>query len=94
MHDAEVPRRAVWATVLFTSILSCINFGGVVGFNAIISLAVVAVTASYTVCISTLLWRRFFGRPLPVERFSLGRWGPAINLVALACTAPVTVLSV
>lgn len=89
-----MPRRAVWLTIIFTSALSCINFGPVVGFNAIVSLAVVAVTFSYTICTSCLLWRRFYGKPFPKERFSLGAFGPVINIVTLCCTAPVTVLSV
>lgn len=94
VHDAEVPHRAVWATVAFTCALSCINFGPVVGFYAIVSLAVVSVTCSYTICTATLIWRRLRGRPLPQERFTLGKWGLWINIVTLCCTAPVTVLSV
>jgi choline transport protein len=77
---------------VFTCALSFINFGPVVGFNAIVSLTIIAITFSYTICIAALIWRRFFGKPIPKERFSLGRWGLFVNLVALACTAPLTVL--
>ena len=77
---------------MFTCIVSLINFGPVTGFNAIVSLTIIAITFSYTICIAALIWRRFFGKPIPKERFSLGRWGLMINLVALACTAPLTIL--
>jgi len=88
-----VPRRAVWVSIIFTCIISLINFGPVVGFNAIVSLTIIAITFSYSFCIAALIWRRCFGKPLPKERFSLGRpWGMLINLVALGCTAPLTVL--
>lgn len=79
-------------SIAFTCALSLINFGPVVGFNAIVSLTIIAITASYTICIAALIWRRFFGKPIPRERFSLGRWGLFVNLVALCCTAPLTVL--
>lgn len=36
--DAETPRRAVWVTVCLAFAISCVNFGPVVGFNAIVSL--------------------------------------------------------
>ena len=92
VHDFEVPRRAVWVSIAFTCIIALINFGPVVGFNAIVSLCIIAITSSYTICIAALIWRRFFGKPIPKERFSLGRWGLVINLLALACTAPLTIL--
>jgi len=79
-------------SIIFTCIIALINFGPVVGFNAIVSLTIIAITASYTICIVALIWRRFFGKPIPKERFSLGRWGLLVNIIALACTAPLTIL--
>ncbi|KAK3117346.1 hypothetical protein LTR53_001397 [Teratosphaeriaceae sp. CCFEE 6253] len=93
VHEFEVPRRAVWVSIAFTCCISLINFGPVVGFNAIVSLVIIAITSSYTICIATLIWRRCFGRSIPRERFSLGKpWGMIINIIALCCTAPLTVL--
>ncbi|KAK1045587.1 hypothetical protein LTR74_018108 [Friedmanniomyces endolithicus] len=93
VHDFEVPRRAVWVSIAFTCCISLINFGPVVGFNAIVSLVIIAITSSYTICIATLIWRRCFGKPIPRERFSLGKpWGMIINIIALCCTAPLTVM--
>jgi choline transport protein len=91
--DRETPRRAVWATVFLSFCIACINFGPVVGFNAIVSLVICALTTSYTITISCAIWRRYFGAPLPKERFNLGIWGGPINIIALCCAAPVTVLS-
>ena len=82
----------MWASIVFQTLLSLINFGPVVGYNAIVSLTIIAITGSYTICIAALIWRRLFGKPIPKERFSLGRWGLPINLVALVCMAPLTVL--
>ena len=80
-------------SIIFTCIIALINFGPVVGFNAIVSLTIIAITFSYSFCIAALIWRRCFGKPLPKERFNLGRpWGMLINISALACTAPLTVL--
>lgn len=92
--DLETPRRSVWTTVTIAFLFACINFGPVTGFNAIVSLVSVALTFSYTITIFCVICRRFVGAPIPRERFTLGRYGLVINIVALCCVAPVTVLSV
>ena len=92
--DAEVPRKAVWTTIAITFVLACINFGPVVGFNAIVSLVGLSLTFSYAITVFCVLWRRMFGKALPRERFSLGAFGPAVNVAALCCVAPVRVLAV
>jgi len=74
--------------------LCMVNFGPVVGFNAIISLTTVALLFSYLLTISTLIWRRMVGKPLPRERFTLGSWGLTINILAWLCVAPLTIISV
>jgi amino acid transporter len=91
--DAETPRRAVWATIFLAFCIACINFGPLVGFNAIISLVICSLSFSYTITIACTIYRRFFGAPLPKERFNLGTWGGPINIIALCCCAPVTVIS-
>jgi amino acid transporter len=92
--DLETPRRSVWATVTLAFILSCVNFGPVAGFNAIISLVSVALTFSYSITVFCIICRRFVGEPIPRERFTLGRYGLIVNIIALLCVLPVTVLSV
>ncbi|KAK5696056.1 hypothetical protein LTR97_008476 [Elasticomyces elasticus] len=94
VHDAEVPRRAVWTTVGMALALCFVNFGPAVGFNAIISLTNVALLFSYLITISSVIWRRLAGTPLPKERFSLGSAGLPINILAWLCIAPLTALSV
>ena len=74
--------------------IALVNFGPAVGFNAIISLTTVALLFSYLITISCVIWRRTAGRPLPVERFSLGAMGLPINIIAWLCVAPLTVISV
>lgn len=94
VHRAEVPHRAVWTIVCMAFCIACVNFGPVVGFNAIISLTTVALLFSYLLTISCVIWRRLFGDPLPRERFTLGKWGLPVNIVAWLCVAPLTVISV
>lgn len=91
--DAETPRRAVWATISLSFCICCINFGPVVGFNAIISIVTCALSFSYSVTIGCTIWRRYFGRQLPQERFNLGATGGPVNIIALCCCLPVTVLT-
>ncbi|KAK3072457.1 hypothetical protein LTR53_006784 [Teratosphaeriaceae sp. CCFEE 6253] len=94
VHDAEVPRRAVWTTVTMALALCLVNFGPAIGFNAIISLTNIALLSSYLITISCVIWRRMASKPLPRERFSLGSFGLPINIVAWLCVAALTVLSV
>ncbi len=76
-----------------SSVLTVVNFFTVEGFNAVVSLAIVAVTASYSICILMLMLRRWRGEPLPPRRFDLGKWGIWVNGIAAVCAAVVAVLS-
>lgn len=86
----NIPLRAVFVSVIISSLLSLINIGSYVALNAINSLGVVSLLFSYTVTISCMVWRRLFGAPLPPARWSLGRLGLAINLASLAFILPLT----
>jgi choline transport protein len=59
-----------------------INLGSAVAFNAIISLQIVALMASYSISISCILYRRLTNT-LPRARWSLGRFGVAINILGI-----------
>jgi amino acid transporter len=77
--------------MIITIILSIIQLGSSEAFNSILGLAGAAVQFSYTISIGCVLWRRFFGRPLPYARWSLGRFGIPINIAgclfqAFCCT--------
>ncbi|KAI7189309.1 amino acid transporter-like protein [Hortaea werneckii] len=62
--------------------------GSYTAFNAFNSLGTVSILSSYTITVGCLIWRRLYGKPLPPQRWSLGRWGLAVNLVSLCLTTP------
>ncbi|KAF7194323.1 Choline transport protein [Pseudocercospora fuligena] len=81
----EVPANAVVFTCAFTVVLSFINFGSDVAFNAIISLNLVSLMITYQISIACVLYRRIYQPELlPKARWSLGKWGVAINTGGLA----------
>lgn len=85
VHSKQhVPVNAVVLTCVITVLLSLINIGSDVAFNAIISLNLVALMASYSMSIGCLLWRRL-AQPLslPPARWSLGSYGVVINASSL-----------
>jgi amino acid transporter len=49
--------------------------------------------ASYTITISMVLMRRLQGRKLPYARYSLGKWGVLVNILALIYIIPVFIFS-
>lgn len=65
-------------------VLSFINIGSSTAFSAIISLQLSSLMFTYGISIACVLYRRLT-RPdlLPRCRWSLGRFGPMINAVAL-----------
>ena len=70
----------VWA---FVVLINLITLGSVVAFEAIVSLQILALMATYLVSLSCIIWRRFFGAPLPASPFTLGRFALPINIVAI-----------
>ncbi|KAI7091319.1 amino acid transporter-like protein [Hortaea werneckii] len=62
--------------------------GSYTAFNAFNSLGTVSILSSYTITVGCLIWRRLYGKPLPARRWSLGRWGLAVNLFSLCLTTP------
>ena len=56
--------------------------------NALITLTIGSLLNSYIVTVACVAWKRISGEPLPPRRWSLGRWGPLINLGALAFLIP------
>lgn len=78
----NIPLNAVIVTFIITSLLSLINIGSSVAFNAIGSLAVSALLGTYLISFTFLILRRINGPALPPRRWSLGRYGLAINIGA------------
>ncbi|RMZ86823.1 hypothetical protein DV736_g5952, partial [Chaetothyriales sp. CBS 134916] len=86
----NIPLNAVLLTFVITCLLSLINIGSTVAFNAIGSAALVSILSTYTISILVLIFRRFQS-PLPQHRWDLGRWGLPINIGAVAWLATVWV---
>ncbi|KAF7915329.1 uncharacterized protein EAE98_011195 [Botrytis deweyae] len=88
----NIPLRSVCVSIAVSSLLSLINLGSSVALNAINSLGGVSILCSYFITISCLVWRRLQG-PLPPHRWSLGKYGMAINIASLCFLAPITFFS-
>lgn len=77
------PTRAIACTIMVTIVLSLILIGSSLAFNIIATLFGVALLGSYLTSISTLVYRRFSGTPLPQTRVSLGKFGLPINVATI-----------
>jgi choline transport protein len=84
----NIPVRAVMVSFVVVSALACINLGSTTALRSISSLGAVAILSSYLVVIGCLIWRRLYGAPLPPRRWSLGKAGLAINIVAVCFILP------
>jgi len=89
----NIPLNSVLGSLAITILLSLINIGSTVALNAIVSLTIAALVSSYIVSISCLLLKRLRGEPLPPRRWTLGRWGMAINIAALCFLLPLFVFA-
>jgi choline transport protein len=80
-----IPANAVWLSMVISILLNLIVLGSSAAFNALMSLQLVALMATYTMSVSCLLWARIYApAKLPTTRWSLGRWGVPINVAAIA----------
>ncbi|EME38970.1 amino acid transporter-like protein [Dothistroma septosporum NZE10] len=80
----NIPLNAVLVSLLVTSLLSLINLGSTAALNAILALTTVSLLTSYIIVIGCVLLKRVRGQSLPHSRWSLGRWGMSINIIAMA----------
>lgn len=80
----DIPVNAVMVSFCITSLLSLINLGSDVAFNAILSLGVVALLTSYLTSMSCILLKRIRNEELLPRRWSLGKtFGIVCNSVGL-----------
>ncbi len=86
---SHIPSRAIIVSMIITFAVSLINIGSATALNAIISLVVVSLLSSYYITIACLVWRRLRGGPLPDRRWSLGKYGLAINITSLIFLTPI-----
>lgn len=82
-HGWDIPLNAIFMSFIVTAILSLINLGSTTAIQAVASLSASLLLSSYMVSISTLLLRRFTGPNLPPRRWTLGKWGATVNIIAL-----------
>ncbi|EKM57693.1 uncharacterized protein PHACADRAFT_88705 [Phanerochaete carnosa HHB-10118-sp] len=92
----KVPVNAIGANVLFATVLSLINIGSTTAFNALLSVGVIALMATYSISIACVLLKRLRGEPLAHARWtfikdgasghggSFGRYGVVVNGIGLA----------
>jgi len=84
-NTVHVPVNATLLTLVCTVALSLINLGSNAAFNAILSLQLSSLMASYAICISCVTIRKIRNpSSLPPARWSLGNFGLPINIIATA----------
>lgn len=83
----HIPVNSVIFSCGFTMVVSLINIGSTVAFNALLSLSTIALMATYILSIGCVTLRRFGSEPLPHARWSLGKYGLPVNVIALLYTA-------
>ncbi|PYH78800.1 amino acid transporter [Aspergillus uvarum CBS 121591] len=79
----KVPLNALCVSMVIVALLSLINIGSAVAFNAIMSLGTAALLSSYLISISCVRLRRWRGDYLPPARWSLGRATPFIDTISI-----------
>ncbi|KAL4739585.1 amino acid/polyamine transporter I [Aspergillus similis] len=89
----NIPLNSVLVSLIVTVLLSLINIGSTVALAAIVSLTITSLMSAYILSIGCILLKRFRNEPLPHRRWSLGRFGMAINIAAMAFLLPVFVFA-
>ncbi|KAJ5216980.1 hypothetical protein N7468_009988 [Penicillium chermesinum] len=89
----NIPLNSVMVSLGVTTLLSMVNIGSEVALNAVISLTITSLMSAYIVSIGCVLLKRLRGEGLPPHRWSLGRFGMAVNIGALVFLLPVFVFA-
>ncbi|KAK2731832.1 hypothetical protein FQN57_003081, partial [Myotisia sp. PD_48] len=89
----NIPLNSVLISLVVTVLLSLINIGSTAALNAITSLTITSLMSAYLISIGCLLYKRIVGEPLPPRRWSLGRWGGAINAAAMLFLIPIFIFA-
>ncbi|PGH00164.1 hypothetical protein AJ80_09217 [Polytolypa hystricis UAMH7299] len=81
----HIPANAILASCIISILLALINLVSGTAYEAIVSLTIAALMATYIVSIACVLYRRIYHPELlPPARWNLGStWGPIINIIAL-----------
>lgn len=78
----DLPINSIAVTFVTSSLLSLINIGSPTALNSITSLATTSLISSYICSIGCITWRRLTNGPLPDSKFTLGKFGLAINITS------------
>lgn len=78
----NVPLNSIIVSIVINTVLCLINLGSTLAFNIIIGLSSTGYLATYFCSIGSLISARLRKDPLPPARWSLGRYGMAINIAA------------
>ncbi|KAJ5640580.1 hypothetical protein N7528_000205 [Penicillium herquei] len=78
-----VPLNALCVSFVIVALLSLINIGSAVAFNAIMALGTAALLSSYIISISCVRLRRWRGQPLPPARWSMGKFTPICDTISI-----------
>ncbi|RDW81020.1 putative GABA permease [Aspergillus mulundensis] len=89
----NIPLNSVLVSLVVTILLSLINIGSAVALTAIVSLTITSLMSAYILSIGCILLKRLRKEPLPHRRWSLGRFGMAINIASMAFLLPAFVFS-
>jgi len=93
-YKLNIPENAVYLTSFLCGILTLINIGSSLAFNIIVSVSVLGLLSTYMISIGCVLWKRLTpGQSLPPARWSLGRYGIAINAFAFLYSAFIIVFA-
>lgn len=79
----QLPLYSIGVSACISMLLSLINIGSSVAFNAVVSLTVASFFGSYFLAIVMLVWKRLTAQSIDLGPWSLGRFGLSINLFAL-----------
>jgi amino acid transporter len=78
----KTPVNAVWLVVAFCTCLNLVGLGSTETINSIFAITAPALDLSY---IAVIAARRIYEHRIPFNEgpYSLGKWGPPINLIAI-----------
>jgi choline transport protein len=93
VDGVPLPLNAILGSMLFVLILALLALGGDQVLNSIVGLMNGAVGLTYVLSIGCVLWRRCFGESLPPARWSLGKLGVPLNIIAVVYQSYTTIIS-
>ena len=79
----HLPLWSIALSAVISLLLSLINIGSAVAFNAIVSLTIACYFGSYLIPIALLAWKRATNQPHQMGPWNCGRWGLPLNIISI-----------